>query len=185
MELNSLNGNIVGVIIDDYPSDDFKDSLVRDIIVKKVPESLKMVKLDESFLDKKFSDLSIRNKEKVILASKLHDKEIVLVNFSQGLIKSDFNYFKTLFKKIASYNRKIILVDKNTDLFLNCVDRIYVINNDEIKYETVDIFDKILKLYVDLPKIVEFSLKCESDGIRLDHYTELDELLKAIYRIKS
>ena len=71
------------------------------------------------------------------------------------------------------------------DLFLNCVDRIYVINEDEIKYETIDIFDKTLGLYADYPKIVEFYFKGIDLGVRLDQYTELDELLKAIYRIKS
>lgn len=185
MELSTLNGKIIGVITDNYKEDDFKDLLVRDIIVNKTQESLKMVKLDESVLDKKFSDLSTNYKNKVILASKLHDKEIVLVNFSRGLLKKEMNYFKSLFKKVVNYNRRIILIDKNAELFLNCVDRIYVINNDAIKYDTVDIFDKILELYIDPPQIVEFSNKCEKMGIRLDHYTELDELLKAIYRIKA
>ena len=185
MELNELTGRIVGVISSDYRVDDFDDKTVKEIVIKKVNESLKMVKLDESILDKKFSDLSSRNKNKVILASKLHDKEIILVNFSKGLLKKDYGYFKTLFKKIVTYNRKIILVESKMDLFINCVDRIYVINNKEIKYETLDVFDKILLLYADQPKIVEFCYKCEKMGIRLDHYTELDELLKAIYRIKS
>ena len=119
------------------------------------------------------------------MASKLHDKEIVLVNFSRGLLKKEISYFKSLFRKVVSYNRRIILIDKNAELFLNCVDRIYVINNDTVKYDTIDIFDKILELYIDPPQIVEFSNRCEKMGIRLDHYTELDELLKAIYRIKA
>ena len=185
MELGALNGNVIGVIANNYKKDDFKDTLVSEIITKRIEETLKMVKLESSVLVKKFSDLSDRNKEKVILASKLHDKEIVLVNFSKGLIKSDIDYFKILFKRITKYNKKVILIDRNTELFLNCVDRIYVLENDAIKYETVDIFDKILELYVDLPKIVDFAFVCEKKGVRLDHYTELDELMKAIYRIKS
>lgn len=185
MELGSLNGNVIGVIADNYKSDDFKDTLVSEIITKRIEETLKMVKLESSVLEKRFSDLSSRNKEKVILASKLHDKEIILVNFSEGLIKSDLDYFKTLFRRVTKYNKKVILIDKNTELFLNCVDRIYVLEDDSIKYETVDIFDKILELYVDLPKIVDFANRCEKVGVRLDHYTELDELMKAIYRIKS
>lgn len=185
MELGSLNGNVIGVIADNYKRDDFKDTLVSEIITKRIEETLKMVKLESSVLEKRFSDLSSRNKEKVILASKLHDKEIILVNFSEGLIKSDVDYFKTLFRRVTKYNKKVILIDKNTELFLNCVDRIYVLEDDSIKYETVDIFDKILELYVDLPKIVDFANRCEKVGVRLDHYTELDELMKAIYRIKS
>ena len=185
MELSNLKGRIIGIISNSYKNIDYRDKDVKDIITKKVNESLKMVKLDESVLTKKFNDLSISNKNKVILASKLHDKEIVLYDFSSGLTSKDMNYFKTLFKKISTYNRRIFLVNKNSEMFLNCVDRIYVINDDEVKYDTSDIFDKILGLYIDPPKIVEFANKCEKLGVRLDHYTELDELLKAIYRIKS
>ena len=78
-------------------------------------QSLKMVKLDETILDKKFSDLSSNYQNKVILASKLHDKEIVLVNFSRGLLKKEISYFKSLFRKVVSYNRRIILIDKNAE----------------------------------------------------------------------
>ena len=52
-------------------------------------------------------------------------------------------------------------------------------------YETGDMFDKALGEYIDLPKIVEFTNKSENKGIKINHYKELDELLKAIYRIKS
>lgn len=185
MELESLNGNIIGVVNSDYKNADLENKLVSDIILKKAAEALKMVKLDADVLNKSFSDLSIRDKNKVILASKLQDHVIILVNFSKGLLKKDIEYFKGLFKKIATYNRKIILIDNNAFLFLNCADKIYVIKNDKIVYETESLFDKNLEVYIDLPKIVDFVYKCENIGIRIDHYQEIDELLKAIYRIKS
>ncbi len=185
MELSVFKGNIVGVIGDKYNKDDYKDEIVRNIIMKKAIESLKMVKLDESVLDARFSDLSASAKSKVILASKLHDKEIVLHDFSEYMTYKEMDYFKSLFKKISTYNRRIILFDKNMEMFLNCVDKIYVVNNGEVKYETDNIFDKVLELYGDVPKIVRFIFECERKGVRLDYYTQLDELLKAIYRIKS
>ena len=140
---------------------------------------------DNLIEDTRFDDLSSRDKNKVILASHLHDKEIRLVNFSKGMIKKDLEYFSTLFKRIANYGRKIILVDKNLEMFLNCIDHIYIIEDEKIVYETKNIFDNILTKYVDVPKIVEFINTSSKNGIRLDYYTELDELLKAIYRIKS
>ena len=185
MELTSLKGNIIGVISKQYQTDNFDGKKVKDLITNKVHESLKMVKLDETYLEEHFENLSNRNKNKVILATKLHDKTIILINFSKGLVKKDIEYFKALFKKISRYNKKIILIDNNLDLFLNLVVRIYVIDNDEIKYETLNLYDKTLKLYADLPPIVNFTYKCFDEGVRLDYYSELDELLKAIYRIKS
>ena len=180
-----LDGKIIGVISDDYKEEDYSGKRITDIITFKIDEALKMVRLNKEIKERLFDELSSRDKSKVILASHLHDKEIRLVNFSKGLIKKDLNYFSSLFKRITSYGRKIILIDKNMELYLNCVDHIYVIKNAEIVYATKNIFDRELSKYVDIPKIVEFILNSADNGIRLDYYKELDELLKAIYRIKS
>ena len=184
MELSSLKGNIIGVISKDYVEDDYSGKLVKDIVLNRASDALKMVGLSESTLECKFDDLSHGNQNRVVLASKLQDKCIILNNFSIGLTNKDIEFFKKLFKRISSYGRKIVLVDTNSNLFFNLVDKVYVISK-EIMYETGDMFDKALGEYIDLPKIVEFTNKSENKGIKINHYKELDELLKAIYRIKS
>lgn len=178
-----LKGSIIGIVSNDYIEDELK-GMVKDIVVKKSSDALKMVGLDDSYLDKDFRDLSDRDKNKIILASKLQNKEIKLINFSKGLTNKDMEFFKKLFKKIVSYGRKIILVDKNSNMFMNCVDNLYVINK-EIVLETNDLYNEKLKKYIDVPSIVEFTHKSLENGIKLNHYNDLDDLLKAIYRIKS
>lgn len=178
-----LNGSIIGIVSNDYIEDELK-GMVKDIVLKKSSDALKMVGLDDSYLDKDFMDLSDRDKNKIILASKLQNKEIKLINFSKGLTNKDIEFFKKLFKKIVSYGRKIILVDKNSNMFMNCVDNLYVINK-EIILETDDLYNEELKKYIDVPSIVEFTHKSLENGIKLNHYNDLDDLLKAIYRIKS
>lgn len=185
MELKNLNGIIIGVVNDEYNEVLPLDLVIREIIKKKPVEALKMVGLKEGILDTKLKDLSISNQNKVILASKLQEKVIVLKNFSLGLTKKDIDFFKTLFKKIVSYGRKIILIDKNSYMFENLVDNLYVINKDSIIYTTSDLYDPVLSKYIDVPKIVEFVNVSASKGININHYLELDELLKAIYRIKQ
>ena len=69
-------------------------------------------------------------------------------------------------------------------MFINLVDKFYVINKD-IVYETDDIFDNNLSKYIELPVIVKFNNKSNDLGVKINHYKELDDLLKAIYRIKS
>lgn len=182
MELE-LKGNIVGVISNDFSESNYSGK-VKNIVLKKASDALKMVGLDESYLELDYEDLSLRNKSKVILASKLQDKEILLVNFSKGLTNKDIEFFKKLFKKIVSYGRKIILVDKNSNLFFNCVDNLYVINK-EIVLETNDLYSNELSKYIDVPKIVEFTNKSLGLGVNINHYKEIDDLLKAIYRVKS
>lgn len=183
MELDKLEGSIIGVISNDY-NDVELSGTVETIVTKKTNDALKMVGLNESYLEKNFEELSNRDKNKVKLASKLNEKVIILVNFSKGLTNKDIDYFKKLFKRIVSYGRKIILVDKNSELFLNCVDKLYVINNDLVA-EFDSVFDLGLKEYIDVPKIVEFNQVSKERGVKLNEYKELDDLLKAIYRIKS
>ena len=178
-----LKGSIIGIVSNDYIEDELK-GMVKDRVIKKSSDALKMVGLDDSYLDKDFMDLSDRDKNKIILASKLQNKEIKLINFSKGLTNTDIEFFKKLFKKIVSYGRKIILVDKNSNMFMNCVDNLYVINK-EIILETDDLYNEELKKYIDVPSIVEFTHKSLENGIKLNHYNDLDDLLKAIYRIKS
>ena len=103
----------------------------------------------------------------------------------RGLTNKDIEFFKKLFKKIISYGRKIVLVDRNSNMFINCVDKMYVINNKKIVLEVNDIYDKGLEKYIEVPKIVEFTNKTLDYGVNINHYNELDDLLKAIYRIKS
>ena len=183
MELNNLEGHIIGVVAN-IKVDEVR-GLVKDIVIKKSLDAVKMVGLGEEVLEQDFDLLSIAEQNKVQLASKLQDKVIILYNFSQGLNRKEREDFKKLFKKVVKYGRKIILVDKNSEMFLNCVDHIYVVNDEEIVYATEDIFDEKLSAYVDLPKIVEFVEESQKIGIKINHYKEFDELLKATYRIKS
>lgn len=187
MELENLEGNIIGVISKSLKPTKTLNKLVGELIPFKTTEALQMVGLPLEIKEKQLADLSSRDKNKVILASKLQDKTIILYDFSKGMLKKDLDNFKRLFKKIVSYNRKIILVDNNPELFINCVDKIYVIENNEIEYLTDDLFD--VALYktkkIDPPEIVRFIYLCKEEGVNLSHYTEIDELIKAIYRIKS
>ena len=98
MELEHLKGTIIGVISDDYKESLPLDLKVKDIITKKQNEALKMVGLKDDILDIQLKDLSISNQNRVVLASKLQEKVIILKDFSLGLTKKDIDFFKKLFK---------------------------------------------------------------------------------------
>lgn len=186
MELRELEGNIIGIISDKWPEkQNFGQKIVKEIINHRLDDSLKMVNLPSDIQDKSFDELSTMEQNKVILASKLNDKEIVLVDFSKGLLKKEVGLFKRLFKKISTYGKKIYLYSNDAEMFINCVDMLYVINKDEVIYSTDDIFDPTLYMEIDYPRIVEFIYECQDLGIHLDEYTDINELIKAIYRIKS
>ncbi len=182
MELEALNGNIIGIV--NYKIKEQFAGLVKDIVVKKPEKALQMVGLDTSYLDKDFDTLSYKDKNKVILASKLQDRVIVLNDFSRGLTKKDMEFFKSLFKKVVNYGRRIVLLDKKGELFLNLVDYIYVVNGKEI-LTFKSVFAPDLAPWIQEAKIVEFTHESLHTGIKINEYKELDDLLKAIYRIKS
>ena len=82
MELSSLEGNIIGVISKDYKNGDYSGKVVKDIVLNRASDALKMVALSESTLECKFDDLSHGNQNRVVLASKLQNKCIISVSYT-------------------------------------------------------------------------------------------------------
>ncbi len=182
MELSKLKGNIIGVISNEYNSLKLNDGLVKDIIGNKYLDALKIVNLDSSFTDKNFNSLSLKEKNIVLLASKLNEKVIILEDFSNGLIYKDLEFYKKLLKKISSYDKKIILISKDINLFMNLVDTFYCIDKDSIVYSTTDIFDHKLYDYISKPPIIEFREMAKDKGINLVKTLDFNDLLKDVYR---
>ena len=109
MELDKLKGSIIG-IVSSYEVDNkkYNNYLVKDIIGSKVNEALKMVGLANEKQNEYFQNLSSKDQNKVILASMLNEKIIVLYDFTKGMNNKDLTFFKNLFKKIASYKNIIM-----------------------------------------------------------------------------
>lgn len=186
MELESIDGNIIGIYGREKEDLSIYDNLtVEQIIKKKCDDAMRMVNLDSSFKQTFFKDLSSMNKNKVILASKLQDKIIRLYDFSKGMTKKELDFFRRLFKKIVTYGKRIFLYTMDVELFVNLVDRICIVKEEQVIYDTDDLFDPMLYKYIDKPRIVEFTCKCRELGINLNEYNDINELIKAIYRIKS
>ncbi len=181
MELSKLLGNIIGIVSSDT-LEIFDDCLVKDLLQNKCFDALKMVNLDSSYAEAKISSLSLKEKNIISLASQLNNNIIILKDFSNGLIDKDLKFYQKLLKKISSYNKKIILISKDINLFINLVDHIYVLDNDNIIYETTNIFDLKLYNYISKPKIIEFVQMAKDKGIKIDYTTDFNDLLKAIYR---
>ena len=184
MEINTLPGTIIGLIGNFNLKDDYNNMKIKDILSEKSDKALKIVNLtiDENTL---FDNLATDDKNKVILAKKLNDEVIILNDFTKGFNHRERLFYKNLLKKISTYNRKIILISNDIDFFIKLVDHIYVIENNNIVYETENIFEDKLYEYVDKPKIIEFVSLAKDKGINIDYYDEFNDLLKAIYRLKS
>jgi len=100
-----------------------------------------------------------------------------------SLIYKDREYMKKLFIKLSNdYHKKIVIIDNNVNSFINVANKIVVIKDKDIIFETSDLFDEKLYEYVMMPKMVEFITYVNKDKIRVDKTLEIYELLKDIYR---
>ena len=180
---NILNDvNILG-IVSKYKSSIKLPEKVSDLKVKDIFASLKMVGLDDTYLDKKINELTISELWKIELLTKLDNEIIVVGNMYDSLIYKDREYMKKLFIKLSNnYRKKIVIIDNNVDSFINLVKKVVVIRDKNIVYETTDFYDLELYKYVNISKIVDFIIYVNSNGINLNKTLEIYELIKDIYR---
>lgn len=184
MEIKKLleNYSIIG-IVSNYKSLFALEGRVSDLKVKNISKALKIVGLNDDYLNKELKSLSISELWKIDLLTKL-DKDIIIIgNLYNSLIYKDREYIKKLLNKLAyNYNKKIVIIDNNVNSFFEMVKKILVIRNKRIVFETCNVFDKELYKYVNMPKIIEFINYVESKGMKLDKNTDIYELIKDIYR---
>lgn len=187
MELKKIvdKYKIIGVI-SSYQSSLKNTGTVKDLNIKNLEQALKMVGLSSQFIDKNLQDLTISELWKVELATKLHQKIIIVGNLFDSLNHQDIEFTKKLLLKLSNeYNKKIIIIDNHVEVFFEVVKRIVVVKNHEQVYETSDFYDDLLYQYVKMPKIVEFVKFINQSGIKLQNHIDIYELIKDIYRVVS
>ena len=176
---------IVGVV-GNYHNNINNNGRVKDLSIKDINKALKMVLLDDSYLDKKISDLTISEYFKIELMSKLEDDIIIIGNLSNSLIFKDREYVKKLLIKLnKDYNKKIVIIDQDIKMFFNLVRQICIIEDNKVIYCTNNFFDNNLEKYTSIPKIVDFIKYINRNEKRIDETTEMYELIKDIYRSVS
>jgi energy-coupling factor transporter ATP-binding protein EcfA2 len=187
MEMKDLLNkyNIIGVI-SNYKHHLDLNNKVKDLNVNNLDNALKMVSLDNIDINKELKDLSISELWKIDLMTKLNSEIIIIGNMSNSLNYKDRELMKKLFIKLSrNYNKKIVIIDENVELFFDLVKRIVVLNNKKVIYETSDFFDLELYKYTNIPKIIDFITYINSDKRRLNQTTDIYELIKDIYRSVS
>jgi len=156
-------------------------------IVKHIVDSLTIVGLDDSYLERDPNTLSFVEKKKVnfALVMSYNPEVLVIESFDKGLTFREREYFRKLFLKLKNkYNKTIILVNSELPFMFDVVDKLIVINKGRVVISgDKDIFyeDKLYK-YVEIPKIVEFIKYANNEGHNILEYTDIKELIKGLYR---
>lgn len=155
---------------------------------KKASSALKMVMLNDSYLEKSVEELSESEIKKVILASALIENKpyLVLDYFEKGLTHKEKENYKRLFKKLSEEYNKTIIIYTNDITFLweLAYEIIYIDDNENINIFSKDDYFKLSRL-IDRPEIIKFTDLMHKKNIKVEDYKNVLDLLKAIYRIKG
>lgn len=160
-----------------------------DKIDSRVIDSLKMVGLDESFLNRNPFSLSGGEKEKLAIAIALSLNPKILI-FDEPTVylddKSKCDLVHLLVKIKNKYNKTIIVISNDINFINRISDKIVMLKDGKIslninKNEFVDNIDKIKKSGMEIPKILEFISMIEKNRkIRLTYTDDIDWLVREI-----
>lgn len=201
--VNNLRFN-VGLVFQ-FPEEQFFNSTVKkelevslkffdyklDQIDKRITDVMKMVGLNESYLEMNPFNLSNGEKRKIAIASSLivNPKVLILDEPTIGLdTKSKNDLIKLLRILKNRYNKTIIIVSHDIDYIHKIADYIFVLDKKNIvmqgtKYEVFKHSKELIKYGIKIPKIMEFSdLVFHKKNVKIGYRDDINDLIKDIYR---
>lgn len=180
----------------------FETSVLKDIIfaplnygvaeeeaILKAKELVKLVGLDESYLDKSPFELSGGEMRKVALCGvlALEPKVLILDEPTVALDYQSREEIMAMVKRLKEeFDMTIVLVTHNMDYVLEYADKVFVLKNGEISFEgkVEDLFlnEQVLKENsLESPEVLKFYKKLEANNIVLDVFPrKYEELINAL-----
>lgn len=154
-------------------------------IAKKV---IKLVGLDESYLERSPFDLSGGQKRRIAIAGILAmDPDILILDEpTAGLDPQGAKEMLQLFKKVNQEGKTVILVSHDMNQVLEYCDDVVVMNHGQVeRYVSVEeLFketDYLTSLSIDLPIITSFILELNKNGFHIDpSIKDIDVLIQEI-----
>lgn len=197
-----IGNNKIGMVFQNYNDQFFMDTVEKELnfaikhfnnkvkdIKKHILDSLIMVGLDETYLNRNISSLSSGEKKKLSIASVLcaNPKIILLDEPTLTLDNESINNLIKLIKMLKTrYNKTIIISSKDTDFIHKIADKVIILNEGKIVLEgnKYDVFIEDIEKYgLKKPRIIEFEKYVrDNKKIRLLYRDEINDLMKDIYR---
>ena len=155
----------------------------------RVPDALKLVGLDESYLKLNPLRLTLADARKVALASVLiyNPSIIILDEFTSGLNHSDKEDLLRLLRILKNkYRKTIILLSKDTSFCYQIADYVYLMKLTKLvksgEKELLHDEKLLTECGLSVPEIVSFVNACNKKGHEIDYYTNILDLIKGVYR---
>ena len=159
---------------------------------KKISDSLKIVGLSESYLEKKISNLSKIEQQWINFSIGLFSNpDIIILNrvFHSLDIKNEKKLIRLLQQLVDQYNKIIIIYTNNPEIIYKYTGRTIIIKDYNVLVDDVtetifqDNFELLLKNNINVPKTVEFSyLVNKKKNVKLGYFKDIRDLIKDIYK---
>ena len=158
---------------------------------KRISEVLKMVGLNDSYLDLKLSRLSSGEKRLIAIATVLtvNPKVLILDDPTVGLDDLDKENLIRLLRLLKQrYHKTIIIASNDIEFMHKLVDYIFILYKGKkvLEGEKYEIFkdDKSLqKFHISVPKVIQIANTIyKRKNIKIGYRDEINDLLKDIYR---
>ena len=193
----------VGIVREDYLSSNFlikvyeymyyeirRKRLILKNPKKKIEDSLRIVGLDNTYLNRNVNSLSSSEKILVILAIVLLSTPdiIILIDLFKYFDKTKEKRLLFLLEKIRDdYNKTIILINDDNEVLYKYTSKLIIKkNNLFIEGDTNKLFQRVDFLHknnIKVPEIIELThLIKKKKKIKLEYHKDVRDILKDIYK---
>lgn len=156
---------------------------------KKLKDSLKIVGLPESLLERNIYSLSTAEQKLFQIAESLlsNPDMIILVEPLKVLDLKNQKKIMMILKRIKDhYQKAIVIVSNDTETLYRETEHCIIMKNDKVLIEdkTIDVFkqiDFLKKHKVEIPEIIEFTFLANKKA-KIDYYRDVRDLIKDIYK---
>ena len=157
---------------------------------KKINDSLRIVGLDNTYLNRNINSLSSSERILIILAITLLSNPdiIILINLFKYLDKTREKDLIMLLEKIKDqYNKTIVLINDDSEIMYKYTKYLIIKkNNLFIEDETDKLFKRVDFLHknnIKVPEIIELThLIKKKKKIKLEYHKDVRDILKDIYK---
>ena len=158
---------------------------------KKIIDSLKIVGLSTSLIDRKINTLSASEKKLLLLAlGLLSNPECIIIEDALDSLdmKNEKKLYLLMQKIKDQYNKTIVIISNNSNTIYQYSTHLVIFKNNKIVVEgkTDEIMKQVELLkenLIEIPDIVDFTYKAiNNKKIKIDYHKDVRDIIKDIYK---
>lgn len=159
-------------------------------INKKMEQSLEMVGLSKTYLDKEIKTLSSGEKKLLQVAiSLIYNPDIII--FDEPFVELDYTNQRKLLKLIKAlkekYHKTVIITSNDCNLLYEVTDDIVILKKGRILAadNTVKVYQNMTLLKdndIEIPDLIKFAMLAKQKKVKLSFHRDIRDLIKDVYK---